>query len=104
MKLNFDKNNYLNVFIDNKAKSIQCNLQRCIFVYVFWLTKIKGMNIFWCLKKPLATKPKKFVANWPLKRKINLKGSLSINRCCKRHAVIGCLFFSCCKSKNCIKI
>ena len=55
-------------------------------------------------KKPLATKPKKFIANWPLKRKINLKGSLSINRCTKLHAVIGCPFFSCCKSKNCIKI
>ena len=68
-KLNFDKKILLNVFTHSKAKSIQCKLQR-IFVYVFWLMEIKGMNIFWCLKNSLATKHKELVANWPLKKKI----------------------------------
>ena len=53
------------------------------------------MNIFCCLKNPLATNPKKLVANWPLKKKkkTNLEGCLSINRRSKLHAVIDCLFF-----------
>ena len=42
----------LKVFNNSKVKSIQCNLQRCIFDYVFWLVEIKGMNKFWCLKNP----------------------------------------------------
>ena len=41
----------LNIFTNNKAKSIHCNLQRCISVYVFWLMEMKGMNIFFQLKK-----------------------------------------------------
>ena len=69
MKLNFDENNSLKFFTNSKAKSIKWNLQRCIFVDIFWLMEIKGMNIFWCLKNPLATNPKELVANWPLKKK-----------------------------------
>ena len=34
VKLNFGKNNnVLNIFTDNKAKRIQCNLQHCIFEF-----------------------------------------------------------------------
>ena len=54
-KLNFDKNNDNNntdiivliyIFTDNKVKSIYCNLQCYIFVYVFWLMEIQGINIY----------------------------------------------------------
>ena len=51
------------------------------------------MNIFWCQKNPLATKPKQLVANWPLMKKINLEGCVSINRRSKLHAVIERLSF-----------
>ena len=65
------------------------------FVYVFWLMKMKGMNIFRCLKNPLATNPKLATKE----KKINLEGCLSINRRSKLHAVLDCLFFfSCCCS------
>ena len=67
---------FLNIFTNNKAKHIHCNLQCCIFVYVSWLMQLKGILIyhFGTQKNPLAAKPKELVTDWPLTKKIKLEG------------------------------
>ena len=41
----------LNIFTNNEAKTIYCNLQCCIFVYTICLMETQGINPCWHLKE-----------------------------------------------------